>query len=82
MPRPPPCNTCKHTKKRERNPHIILKRVIKSKGKELNKKELNKMTVGTYQYINAVNINELNVPVKTVAECVYIYIYTHTHTHK
>ena len=67
----------KKKKKRKESTHNT-KESHQIKGKKLNKKELNKMTIDTYQYIIAVNINELNVPVKRVAECVCIYIYTHT----
>lgn len=36
--KPEICSIYKHTQKRERNPHMTLKRVIKSKEKELKKK--------------------------------------------
>ena len=61
-------NIYKHTQKRERNPHITLKRVIKSKEKELKKKgtqniyknnplTINKMAITTYLSIITLNVN-------------------------
>ena len=63
-------------KKRERNLNITLKIVIKSirkraKEEKRNKKELqnnqktvNKIAVGTYPSITALNVNGLNAPIK------------------
>ena len=76
-----PHNRYTHTK-RERNPTITLKIVIKSQGKRAkedrkkknynnNPKTINKMAISTYLSIVTLNVNGLNVPIKRhrVAEC-------------